>query len=85
MIMPESDVESVQVNVVLFWLQDLASEQRRQGKPRDAAESLRKAVLYMASDKGEPLALVRCDVDMMKGLLIIDGFILTSLSLMSTE
>ena len=48
------------MNVVLFWLQDLASEQRRQCRPRDAAESLRKAVLYMASDKGEPLALVRC-------------------------
>ena len=44
--------------MVLFWLQDLASEQRRQGKPGEAVGALRKALGYMSQDKGETLAQV---------------------------
>ena len=44
--------------MVLFWLQDLAAEQTRQGKPGDASGSLRRALQYMAGDKGETLAQV---------------------------
>ena len=55
--------ESVQVSVVLFWLQDLASEQRRQGKPGEAAGALRKALGYMSQDKGETLAQVGIGVE----------------------
>ena len=56
---PSPRVESVQVSVILFWLQDLASEQRRQGRPAEAAAALRKALMYMGGDKGEALAQVR--------------------------
>ena len=55
---PSPRVESVQVSVILFWLQDLASEQRRQGRPAEAAAALRKALMYMGGDKGEALTQV---------------------------
>ncbi|GAX80433.1 hypothetical protein CEUSTIGMA_g7872.t1 [Chlamydomonas eustigma] len=50
------DAESVQVNVILLWLQDLASELRRSGKSGEAALYLRKALHYMSEEKGEVLS-----------------------------
>ncbi len=57
--------ESVQVNIILFWIQDLASELQRQAKPAEAATYLRKALKYMSDEKGEQMALVRGCADLL--------------------
>jgi hypothetical protein len=54
-----ANAESVQVNVILQWLQDLATELRRVGKKEEAALYLRKALNYLSGEKGEALAQVR--------------------------
>lgn len=51
--------ESVQVNVVVFWLEDLAALQRQLGRQSAAAECLKKALHYMEGDKGQVMAQVR--------------------------
>ncbi|KAG1656345.1 hypothetical protein FOA52_011489 [Chlamydomonas sp. UWO 241] len=77
------DAESLQVNVVLFWLQDMAKELRAQGRPRDAAEAMSKALKHMASDKGEVMASASALSDALVDDLIEAGQLLDARKAMS--
>eukprot|EP00798_Chlamydomonas_sp_ICE-L_P024231 gene24231-9830_t len=50
------EAETVQVNVVLYWLVELAEEHKRQGNMNPAVECMRKALHHFGSDKGEAMA-----------------------------
>jgi hypothetical protein len=50
--------ENVQTNVVVVWLEKLASELEDRGQIREAASCIRKAMHYFGAEKGGALAQV---------------------------
>ena len=54
-----SRAENVQTNVVVLWLEKLASELQDRGQTQEAANCVRKAMHYFGAEKGETLAQVR--------------------------
>jgi len=50
--------ENVQTNVVVLWLEKLASELQDRGQVQAAANCIRKAIHFFGQEKGEALAQV---------------------------
>lgn len=50
--------ENVQTNVVVVWLEKLASELHDRGQSREAVNCIRKAMYHFGAEKGETLSQV---------------------------